>query len=90
MAAVEGDLPRRLLIKVVTASAAIERGNVFQDEIATAAGSTASRAAGSTPGTEGDPEDDPRGDRPLRQRRVREGGGHHVGGPVLEEYLTKF
>ena len=46
--------PAASLIKVVTASAAIERGNVSpRTRSATAAGSTASRAAGSTPGTGG-------------------------------------
>ena len=48
--------PAASLIKVVTASAAIERGNVSpRTRSATAAGSTASRAAGSTPGTAGGP-----------------------------------
>ena len=46
--------PAASLIKVITASAAIERGKVSpRTRSATAAGSTASRAAGSTPGTGG-------------------------------------
>ena len=46
--------PAASLIKVITASAAIERGNVSpRTRSAIAAGSTASRAAGSTPGTGG-------------------------------------
>ena len=46
--------PAASLIKVITASAAIEQGEGFpQDEISYRGGITASRAAASTPGTGG-------------------------------------
>ena len=70
--------PAASLIKVVTASAAIERGNVSpQDEISDRGGIYGiSRRGIHAQDGRGHPGHDPRGgDRPLRQRRVREGGG---------------
>ena len=84
--------PAASLIKVVTASAAIERGNVSQDEISYRGGIYGITRRGSTPGTGGGiPK------MTLEEAIARSANAvfgkvavNHVGGPVLEEYLTKF
>ena len=84
--------PAASLIKVITASAAIERGNVSpDDEISYRGGIYGSRAAGSTPGTGGDAK------MTLEEAIARSANAvlgkvavNNVGGPVLGEYLAKF